>query len=104
MRTDVSGGLLQGTRSAYLLSEMVTVMESMSSTVETLDWSKVRASVVSLSSARPMIEIGWTEVLTCAETETTGFEVDTEMFTVAFDCGDVLMFSASAGAAHDNRC
>ncbi len=75
----------------------------MSSTVETLDWSNVRASVVSLSSARPMINIGWMEVLTCAKTETTGLEVDTEMFTTAVDLGDVLMFSASARHATNGQ-
>ena len=83
----------------HLLSEKVTMIASMSSTVRSGDSSNVRARVVMRSSVSPMTSSGWMELLRRALMETTGFEVETVMFTNAVELGDVLMESESAGWA-----
>ena len=79
-----------------MLSEKVTMIESMSSTVRSGDSSNVRARVVIRSSESPMTSSGCTELFKRALMETTGFEVDTVMFTNAVEFGDVLIESESA--------
>lgn len=83
-----------------MLSETVTMMESMLSTVVRFDSSKVKASVVRRSSTRPMIRMGWMDELNCEVTDTTGVEVETEMLTIAVESLEVLI--ERPRAAHDH--
>ena len=74
-----------------LLSETVTMMESMPRNVVRFDSSKVKASVVSRSSTRPMIRMGCMDELNCEVTDTTGVVVETETLTMAVESLDVLI-------------
>ena len=75
---------------------MVITIESIPKNVVALASSNVSAREVSLSSTKPTTEMGWMEELTCATTDTTGFEVETETLTVAFEPGEALISRARA--------